>query len=186
MASHSVRNLIPAKIQATVSRSSLIQQIFDKGLLCAWLYGTINSKSDTVPVLKKLKSIWEIHVLVVATNTQSIIMSAGIQSVSQFSHSVVSNSLQPHEPQHTRPPCLSPTSGVHPNPCASSRCCHPTISSSVVPFSSCSQSFPASGSFQMSQLFPSGGQSIGVSAQHQSFQWTPRSDLLQDGLVGCP
>ena len=82
----------------------------------------------------------------------------------QFSCSVVSNSLQPHELQHTRPLCPSPTPGVHPNPCPSSWWCHPTISPSVVPFSSCPQSFPASGSFQMSQLFSSGGQSIGVSA----------------------
>ena len=73
-----------------------------------------------------------------------------------------SNSLWPHEPQHTRPPCPSPTPRVHPNPCALSWWCHPTISSSVVPFSSCPQSFPASGSSQMSQLFPSGGQSIGI------------------------
>ena len=85
------------------------------------------------------------------------------QSV-QFSRSVVSDSLQPHEPQHARPPCLSPTPGVHPNPSSLSRWCHPTISSSVVPFSSCPPSFLASGSFPMSQLFASGGQSIGVSA----------------------
>ena len=82
----------------------------------------------------------------------------------QFSLSVVSNSLWPHELQHARPPCPSPTPGAHPNPCPLSQWCHPTISSSVVPFSSCPQSFPASGSFQMSQLFTSGGQSIGVSA----------------------
>ena len=82
----------------------------------------------------------------------------------QFSCSVVSNSLWPREPQHARPPCPSPTPGVHPNPCPLSRWRHPAISSSVVPFSSCPQSFPASGSFQMSQLFASGGQSIGVSA----------------------
>ena len=82
----------------------------------------------------------------------------------QFSHSVVSNSLRPHEPQHTRPPCPSPTPRVHPNSCPLSGWCHPTISSSVVPFSSCPQSFPASGSFQMSQPFTTGGQSIGVSA----------------------
>ena len=82
----------------------------------------------------------------------------------QFSRSVVSDSLQPHELQHARPPCPSPTPGVHPNPCPSSWWCYPTISSSVVPFSSCLQSFPASGSFQMSQLFASGGRSIGVSA----------------------
>ena len=82
----------------------------------------------------------------------------------QFSCSVVSDSLRPHELQHARPPCPSPTPGIHPNPCPSSWWCHPTISSSIVPFSSCPQSFPASGSSQMSQLFTSGGESIGVSA----------------------
>ena len=82
----------------------------------------------------------------------------------QFSCSVVSDSSRPHEVQHARPPCPSPTLRVYPNPCPSSRWCHPTISSSVVPFSSCPQSFPESGSFTMSQLFASGGQSTGVSA----------------------
>ena len=82
----------------------------------------------------------------------------------QFSHLVVSDSLRLHEPQHARPPCLSPTPAVHPNPCLLSRWCHPTILSSVIPFSSCPQSFLASGSFPMSQLFTSGGQSIGVLA----------------------
>ena len=82
----------------------------------------------------------------------------------QFSHSVVSDSLRPHELQHARPPCPSPTPGVHPNSCPLSQWCHPTTSSSVISFSSCPQSFPASGSFQMSQLFTSGDQSIGVSA----------------------
>ena len=77
----------------------------------------------------------------------------------QFSP-VVSDSLWPPEPQHARPPCPSPTPGVHPNPCPSSQCCHPPISSSVLPFSSCPQSFPASGSFQMSQLFASGDDKI--------------------------
>ena len=72
--------------------------------------------------------------------------------------------LQPHEPQHARPPCSSPTPGVHPNPCPLSRWCHPSVSSSIVPFSSCLQSFPASGSFPMTQFFTLGGQSIGVSA----------------------
>ena len=72
-----------------------------------------------------------------------------IEESVQFNRSVVSDSLQPHESQHARPPWASPTPGVHPNPCPLSRWCHPTISSSVVPFS-CSQSFPASGSFQMS------------------------------------
>ena len=81
----------------------------------------------------------------------------------QFSRSVASDSLRPHEPRHARPPCPSPTPRVHPNPCPLSWWCHPTISSSVAPFSSSPQSFPASGSFQMSQLFVSGGQSIGLS-----------------------
>ena len=84
--------------------------------------------------------------------------------VSQFSHSVMSNSLQPHGLHHARPPCPSPTPGVYPNSCPLSQWCHPTISSSVVPFSSRLQSFPASGSFQTSQFFISGGQSIGTSA----------------------
>ena len=73
-------------------------------------------------------------------------------------------SLWPYEPQHARPPCPPPTPGVHPNPCPSSRWCHPAISSSAVPFSSCPQSLPASRSFPMSQLFAWGGQSIGISA----------------------
>ena len=82
----------------------------------------------------------------------------------QFSHPVVSDSSWPHELQHARPPCLLPTPGVHPHSCPSSWWCHPVISSSVVPFSSCPQSLPASESFPMSQLFTWGGQSIGVSA----------------------
>ena len=96
----------------------------------------------------------------------------------QFSCSVGWDSLQPHELQDARPPCLSPTPGAYPNSCTLSWWCHPTISSSVVPFSSCPQSFPASGSFQMSQLFASGGQSIGVSASTSvlpmnSQDWSP-------------
>ena len=82
----------------------------------------------------------------------------------QFSCSVVSNSLQPHEPQHTRPPCPSPTPRVYPNSGPLSWCFHPTISSSVIHSSSPLQSFPTSGSFQMSQLFTLGGQNIGLSA----------------------
>ena len=82
----------------------------------------------------------------------------------QFSRSVVSDSLWPHEPHHARPLCPSPTPRVYPNSCPLSQWCHPTISSSIIPFSSHLQSFPASGSFQMSQLFASGGQSNGVSA----------------------
>ena len=82
----------------------------------------------------------------------------------QFSLSVVSNSLWPHESQHARPPCPSPTPGVHSDSRSSSPWCHPVISSSVVPFCSCPESFPASESFPMSQIFAWGGQSTGVSA----------------------
>ena len=92
----------------------------------------------------------------------------------QFSHSVVSDSLWPHESQHTRPPCLSPTPGVHSNSCPSSRWCHPAISTSVVPFSSYPQSLPASGSFPMSHLFTSGGQSMGISASASVLPMKPQ------------
>ena len=95
----------------------------------------------------------------------------------QFSSSFVSDSLRPHELQHARPPCPSPTPGVHSNSRPSSRWCHPDISSSAVPFSSCPQSLPASGSFPMSQLFTWGAQSTGVSALASFFQRTPRTDL---------
>ena len=107
------------------------------------------------------------------------IASSFLISSVQFSHSVMSDSLWPHEPQHARLPCPSPTPGVYPNLCALSWWCHPTISSSVIPFSSYPQSFPASGSFPMSQLFAdSGGQSIGVSAlasflPKKSQGWSP-------------
>ena len=85
-------------------------------------------------------------------------------SVVQFSLSVMSDSLRPRESQHSKPPCSSPTPRVYPNSCPSSRWCHSAISFSVIPFSSCPQSLPASGSFPMSQFFTWGGQSIGVSA----------------------
>ena len=96
----------------------------------------------------------------------------------QFSRSVVSNSMRPHEFQHTRPPCPSPSPGVHSDSCPSSPWCHPAISSSVVPFSSCPQFLPASESFPMSQLFAWGGQSTGVSASasfppKKSQGWSP-------------
>ena len=106
-----------------------------------------------------------------------------ILSSVQFSHSAISDSLQPHELQHARPPGPSPTPGVHPNPCPLSQWCHPTISSSVVPFSSCPKSFPASGSFQMSQLFTSGGQSIGVSASKSVLPMNTQ-DRFPLGLIG--
>ena len=101
----------------------------------------------------------------------------GVQFSSvHFSHSVVFDSLRPHEPQHARLPCPSPTPGAYPNWCPLSRCCRRTMSSSVIPFSSCPQSFPASGSFQMNQLFASGGQSI-------SFSFTISPSNEHPGLI---
>ena len=110
----------------------------------------------------------------------------------QLSHSVVSDFLWPHELQHARPPCPSPTPGVHSNSCPSSLWCHPAISSSVVPFSSCPQSLPASESFPMGQLFAWGGQSTGVSALASFFpkksqgwspsEWTGWISLQSKGL----
>ena len=104
----------------------------------------------------------------------------------QFSSSFVSSSLRPHELQHARPPCTSPTPRVHPNSCPSSRWCHPTISSSVVPFSSCPQSLPASESFPMSQLFTWGGQTIGVSALASFLPMSTQDWSPLEGLVGSP
>ena len=104
-------------------------------------------------------------------------------SSGQFSHSVVSDSLRPHESQHTRPPCLSQTPGVYSNSCPSSRWWHPAISSSVIPFSSCPQSLPASGSFSVSQLFAWGGQSIGVSASASVLPMNTQ-DLSPSGWTG--
>ena len=115
----------------------------------------------------------------------------GYSLFSQFSRSVVSDSLRPHESQHARPPCPPPSPGVHPDSCPLSQWCHPAISSSVVPFSSCPQSLPASESFPMSQLFASGGQSTGVSAlasflpkntQDWSLEWTAWISLQSKGL----
>ena len=96
----------------------------------------------------------------------------------------MSDSLRPHESQHARPPCPSPTPGLYSNSCPLSRWCHPATSSSVIPFSSCPQSFPASGSFQMSQLFDQVAKVSEFQLQHQSFQWMFRADFLQDRLVG--
>ena len=106
---------------------------------------------------------WQIFSFVIETLYVKVLISALFMSV-QFSCWVLSDSLRPSEAQHARPPCLSPTPRVHSNSCPSSRWYHPAISSSVVPFSSCPLSCPASGSSPMSQLFAWGGQSIGVSA----------------------
>ena len=109
-------------------------------------------KKDSRPI-----EFWE-------RRTKKGILSWHIFSSVHFSRLVVSDSLWPHESQHARPPCPSPTPRVHSDSCPLSQCCHPAISSSVVPFSSCPQSLPASESFPMSQLFACGGQSTGVSA----------------------
>ena len=125
----------------------LKSQMFNQGVVLIWKHGlkkywykTTEDKNITVDLF----SVFQVSV--------------------QFSCSVASDSVQPHEPQHARPPSLPPTPRVHPNPCPLSRWCHPTITSSVVPFSFCPQSFPESGSFPMSQLFAWGGQRTGVSA----------------------
>ena len=124
---------------------------------------------------------------------ENVLISFFTCQFSQFSHSVMSNSLQPHESQHARPPCPSPTPRVHSDSRPSSQWCHPAISSSVVPFSSCRQSFPASESFPMSQLFTWGGQSTGVSAlasflpkKSQGWspsEWTGWTSLQSKGLT---
>ena len=113
-----------------------------------------------VNAVKWFRKIFELSILGGANLCVPVICAPLVQ----FSRSVVCDALQAHGLQHSRPPCPSTTPGIHPNPCPLSRRCHPTISSSVIPFSSCPQSLPASGSFQMNQLLASGGQSIGVSA----------------------
>ena len=132
-------------------------------LTCKARPGRLTLKQFQARPRGNLTLVYSLH-----KNSKEIIMQnwispLGMTLVSQFSHSAVSDSLQPHGLQHARPPCPSPTPEVYSNSCPSRQWCHPTISSSIVPFSSCPQSLPASGSFQMSQLFTSGGQSIGVS-----------------------
>ena len=151
---------------------SLIKNVFwGSGVLCWWLESTCGEGDTTITIMSK-----DIKPLVKAFPFQFLlftskavdseflylwryIIAADVFSSVQFSRSFMSNSLRPHELQHARLPCTSPTPRVHPNLCPSSWWCHPAISSSVIPFSSCPQSFPASGSFQISQLFTSGGQS---------------------------
>ena len=123
-----------------------------------WKTLRVESRNEALHALRKTSRT----ALQIARCLQEPILWTQFFSSVQLSCPVVSNSLRPHEPQHARPPCPSPTARVYPNPCPLSLWCHPTISSSVVPFSSCPQSFPASGSFPMSQS--SSGQSIGVSA----------------------
>ena len=153
------------------------------GFLYSYLLCT--PKSNLLPIKPGLYliSVLPFRVLVLAWQSSQFIHYCISQVSIQFSCSVVSDSLWPHELRHASPPCPSPTSGVYPNPCPSSRWCHPTITSSVTPFSSCPQSFPAWGSFPLSQLLASGGQSIGVSA---STSVLPRFAAAAKSLQWCP
>ena len=112
------------------------------------------------------------HLLIVAVGENFLSWHSVLSSV-QFSHSVVSDSLRPPESQHTRPPCSSPTPRVHSDSCPSSQWCHPAISSSVVPFSSCPQSLPASGSCPMSQLFAWGVSALASFLPKNTQDWSP-------------
>ena len=162
---------ISSNVSYKTCGSLLIFCLDDLSIGVSWVL-----KSPTITVLLSVSPFMSVSVCLMYWGAP--LLGASVQ----FSCSVVSDSLWPHQPQHARPPCPSPTPGVYPNLCPLSQWCHPTISSSVVPFSSypqsfqasgsfqmsqlfsCPQSFQASGSFQMSQLFTSGGQSIGVSA----------------------
>ena len=137
--------------------------------------------SDSTNMIPRVKTLWTFQ------RTPFFLFLSSVQ----FSHSVMSDSVQPHGLQHTRPPCPSSTPRVYSNSCPLSQWCHPAISSSVIPFSHL-QSFPASGSFQMSQFFTSGGQSIGVSASASvlpmniqgwfPLEWTSWISLLSKGF----
>ena len=145
----------PGGGQGNPLQYSCLENSMDRGAWWATVQGVTKSRTQLKWLSSSSNSVFMQRILSINEHTQFQFL---------FSHSVMSDSLQPHETQHARPPCPSPTPRVHPNPCPLCWWCHPTISSSVVPFSSCPQSFPASGSFPMSQLFASGGQSIGVSA----------------------
>ena len=145
---------------------------------------TIRSSLSSRQEGEKESALWKIWKLA------NSIARGEIEGSVQLSFSVLSDSLWPHESQHARPHCPSPTLRVHPNPCPLSQGCHPAISSSVVAFSSCPQSLPASGSFPMSQLFTWGSQSTGVSASvlpmntqdWSPFEWTGWIFLQSNGL----
>ena len=134
----------------------------------------------------KISKWWSLHFIwnALLSNTKQLLQMLGVKLGSiQFSCSVMSDSLRPHGQQHSRFPCPSPTPRACSNSCPLSQWCHPTTSSSVIPFSSCLQSFPASGSFPVSQFFTSGGQSTGVSASTsvlpmKDSDWSPSSVQL--------
>ena len=166
-------NLFPVVIncsswigQINVSIIALSQDQCEKG----WLLLVWREREQDSDLRLYLQNV----IIYICKSSEFTAYPGQIHSV-QFSHSVVSDSLQPHEPHHTQPPCPSTTPRVYSNSYRLGRWCHPTISS-VVPFSSHLQSFPATESFQMSQFFMSGGQVLEL--QHQSFQWIFRTDFL--------
>ena len=176
---HSKRLGLSGWLHARMSRHLTFQWIYPPSATwgtCAGFPWSLENMRTTKGILGPLKGLctgsWSFH------PPLHIYMYIYMYVSVQFSRSVVSDSLRPHELQHARPPCPSPTPRVHPNSCPLCRWCHPTISFSVIPFSSCPQSFPASGSFQMSQLFTSGGLSIGVSASTSVFPKNTRDRFL--------
>ena len=152
------------------------------------MHDNITKKWGRMEIYWSKISLYYWNLILILTRLNSVQLLSSVP----FSHSVVFNSLQPHEPQYARPPCPSPTPRVRPNPCRLSWWYHPTISFSVILFSSCPQSFPASESFPMSQLFTWGGQSTGVSALASflpkntqgwsPLEWTGWSSLQSKGL----
>ena len=151
--------------------------VMDREAWRAAVHGVTKSQTQ-LSGWTELKCIKDNCVLFVAVNKSYFLVKySHIDSV-QFSHSVVSDSLQPHGLQHARPPCPSPTPEVHPNLCPLNGWCHPTISSSVISFSSRLQSFPASGSFQRVSCLHQVPKVLDFQLQHLSFHWTPRTVLL--------
>ena len=147
----------------TITSEEILCHIWASGGILRWLNGALLAL--------------HLRLLCIQPNNSSV------KGEVQFSHSVVSNSLRPHGLQHARPSCPSPTPRVYSNSCPLSQWCNPIISSSVVPFSSCLQSFPASGSFPVTQFFPSGGQRIGASASVLPMNIQDRSPLGWTGWI---
>ena len=157
----SVHGIFPARIMEWIAISSSRGSTWPKDWSCVSCISCIGRRILYPWATSEVLCRWCFSVnIIVFPFSLGILLSQS----AQFSHLVVSKSLRPHESQHARPPCPSPTPGVHSNSCPLSQWCHPAISSSVVPFSSCPQSLTASGSFQTSQLFTWSGQSIGDSA----------------------
>ena len=162
--SKNIQPWFPLRLTGLISfQSKRLSRVFSSTTV--WRHQFFGVLRSLCPALTTICDRWEDNSLEYTDFCQQTNVSAFEHTVSvQFSHSVMSNSWQPHELQHARPPSPSPTPGVHSNSCTSSQWCHLAISSSVIPFSSCPQSLPASESFPMSQLYPWGGQSTGVSA----------------------